>query len=64
MEDGNLLANLSAGNISAIQELVRQATRGSESEETQKNTIEATESASVEFDKEFFIEEARQLSCL
>ncbi|CAB3989361.1 Hypothetical predicted protein [Paramuricea clavata] len=64
MEDGNLIANLSADNISAIEELMRQARRGSESEKTQQNTVEETESTSVEFDKEFFIEEVRQLSCL
>ena len=47
MEDGNLLANLSGDNISAIEELVRQARRGSESEETQQNKVKATESTSV-----------------
>lgn len=62
MEDLNLIGqNL---EISTLEELLRQARNREDSTETQDVLAVSPVEEHVEFDKEFFIEEVRQLRCL
>ena len=62
MDDLNLIGqNL---EISTLEELLRQARNREDSTETQDVLAVSPVTEHVEFDKEFFIEEVMQLSCL
>jgi len=61
MDDLNLIGqNL---EVSTLEELLRQARNREDSTETH-DVLEVSPREHVEFDKEFFIEKVRQLSCL